>query len=291
VVLKVNDQTLRADEFAELLASRLKMFNQLSARDSVVIAHAKSAIVQEFIVQVVTHAWAQKKQLFVLKDQIEKEVTTYRKQYPDDASFRAALAHEGLTLTAWEERLKRSLLEKIVLSELRKSILKPSSDERKAYYQAHKSRFQRPAAIKIRQIVLNTEEDAKRMKKELSQGKNFAAMAKQFSVSPEGQNGGDAGWIEQGMADAFDKAFHLGVGQRSQILKSPFGYHIILVEARRAPKTFKLEDVIEKVDAAILAEKEQVVYSAWLEEQVVKSQIYKDDGFINQIQVNSRSAK
>ena len=57
-------------------------------------------------------------------------------------------------------------------------------------------------------------------------------MAEKYSEGPSAVNGGSLGWFEKGqMVKPFeDVAFSIGVGKISRIVKTQFGYHIILVE-------------------------------------------------------------
>jgi len=67
------------------------------------------------------------------------------------------------------------------------------------------------------------------IKVRLDAGGDFAAEAKQHSDCPSGQRGGDLGNFGRGqMVGAFeDSAFGLPVGGTSNIVETPFGYHII----------------------------------------------------------------
>ena len=58
-------------------------------------------------------------------------------------------------------------------------------------------------------------------------------LAKKYSISPEGSQGGNVGWFEKGLSDVFEPAFHIKVGRRSPVVKSAFGYHIFEVVARK----------------------------------------------------------
>jgi peptidyl-prolyl cis-trans isomerase C len=289
VVVRVNETDLTASQYADLLASRLKVFNALSAKDSGVISQAKSAVVQEFIVQVVTQDWAKAHKVFVKKEHLDEEIKKTRKSYPDDIAFRKALAHEGLSYESWEQRLNQTLLERLVMDELRKALKKSDLAATQAYYQKNRSQFQTPAAVRLRQIVLDSEMSAQRVKKEIDSGKSLTEMAKKFSITPEGSLGGDLGWVEKGYLDIFDKAFQMGVGQRSGILKSPFGYHIFEVTAKRPSKALTFDEAKNRIESLLLAQHEQELYSNWLEEQVLKARVFKDDDFLKQIQVQTRS--
>jgi parvulin-like peptidyl-prolyl isomerase len=67
------------------------------------------------------------------------------------------------------------------------------------------------------------------IKAELDGGADFAALAQQHSDCPSGKQGGDLGRFGRGqMVGAFEQAaFGLQVGAVSDVVETPFGYHII----------------------------------------------------------------
>lgn len=67
-------------------------------------------------------------------------------------------------------------------------------------------------------------------------GSKFGEFAKKFSECSSANSGGNLGWFPRGkMVGAFEeKAFSSPIGQLVPPFKSPSGYHIILVEGRRA---------------------------------------------------------
>ncbi len=288
VVVKVNETGLTAADFSEQLGARLKVFNSLSAKDSAVISQAKNAVVRDFIVHVITQDWAKAKQLFVRKEQLDSEIKKMRGQYPDDIAFRRALAQEGLTYDIWESRLSYSLLEKLVIEDLRKQSKPITPSDLTSYYQKNKSLFQVTAAVRLRQVVSDTDVNAQRIKKELDSGKPLSELAKKFSTTPEGADGGDVGWIEKGVLDVYDAAFKMNVGQRSGIVKSPFGYHIFEVTAKRVAKTLPFDEAKKRVELAVQTDNEQELYSSWLEEQVLRARVFKDDDFLKSITIHTR---
>ena len=187
--------------------------------------------------------------------------------------------------------MKSTVLERQVLSELRKTAKKPDAVEIKDYYQANRGLFVTPAANHPRQIVVDTENTAQLVKKELARGKSFTEMAKKFSTTPEGANGGDLGWIEKGEFDVFDSAAKLGIGARTGILKSSFGYHIVELVGRRPAKQMTLEEATPRITNSLLSAREQEIYSRWLEEQILKARVFKDDEFLKKVYVQTRAVK
>ena len=141
---------------------------------------------------------------------------------------------------------------------------KPDDAALRAYYEAHKAEWEE---VKARHILIRFQgskmpladgakdlTDAEALAKatelraKIVAGADFADLAKQNSDDKgSGANGGDLGSFGKGqMVPEFEKeAFVLPVGQVSQPVKSPFGYHLIKVEGH-STKPF------EEVKAAIV---------------------------------------
>lgn len=89
---------------------------------------------------------------------------------------------------------------------------------------------------KARHILVNSEEDATAIIKELAEGKDFLALAIEKSIGPSGPKGGDLGWFEaRAMVPEFGEA--LKTMQKGEVSKTPvktqFGWHIIKLEDSR----------------------------------------------------------
>jgi parvulin-like peptidyl-prolyl isomerase len=78
----------------------------------------------------------------------------------------------------------------------------------------------------------------------------FAKYAKQKSECPSKSRGGYVGWFQKVgfMTPAFaEAAFALPTNQISNVVKTPFGYHLIMVSERKPGKDIKFDDVKESV--------------------------------------------
>jgi len=82
--------------------------------------------------------------------------------------------------------------------------------------------------IRIRQIFVPDGEVAQRIKAELDNGADFAALAVRYSADPSAKFGGDLGFVSRGdlMPEIEEVIFSLDVGQVSAIVRSPRGFHI-----------------------------------------------------------------
>lgn len=126
-------------------------------------------------------------------------------------------------------------------------------------YEANKFKFFIDERVKARQILLRVARDAEapvkddakkrleNVRKEIVDNKkSFAEMAKNFSEDTETkEKGGDLGFVERTQlpSDFAAKLFALKPGEVTEVTESPIGFHIGLIEDRKAPETKPLEAV------------------------------------------------
>lgn len=114
------------------------------------------------------------------------------------------------------------------------------TDEKiRAAYDAHDWGLEYQAA----HILVATEEEANALIDQLSDGADFAELARENSTGPSGPNGGDLGWFPQGaMVPAFDEAVtSMEVGAIAGPVQTQFGWHVIRLNETRpvAPTPFE----------------------------------------------------
>lgn len=112
-----------------------------------------------------------------------------------------------------------------------------SDSDAKTYYEQHVADYQTKEKRQAAHILIEATTDdaaakakAEEIVKQLKAGADFATLAKQDSQDPlTADKGGELGWFEAGVMDpAFDTAlFALNKGEVSDVVKTPYGYHII----------------------------------------------------------------
>ncbi|MES2964866.1 MAG: peptidyl-prolyl cis-trans isomerase [Bdellovibrionota bacterium] len=289
-VLVVNAHEVSTREFAERLASKLRDFDALHAKDESSLDRAKEDIVHQFVLEFVTRDFATAQKISVTKDDVEAKARDVRSSYPDDYAFRRALADGNLSIEKWKRDLEFSVLQKKVVEAVTEKMPEPTEADLKADFDATKTQWQQPARVRLRQIVLEKEDDAKRIMDELEAGKSLAALAKEFSVAPEGSNGGDTGWLDKGTLEVFDQAFKMKEGARSKILKSPYGYHIYELIKKEPETRLNFQDAKAKIRARLMEQRSQTLFSQWLEAQVRKSSVKRNDAVLRAIKVSTRGS-
>ena len=289
-VLQVNDHTLTTQEFSDRLARRLKQFDALAAKDPTVLNRTKEDVLRSYTLEALIVDYAKANSIAVSDSELDQEVNTARSAYPDDVAFRRVLADENVSLAAWRDLLRVTLLEKKVFTKIGEKLPKAKPEEVKKYYDENKEKYRRKERIYLRQIVSDDLTKATEIKEELKK-KGFSELATKFSVAPEGKSGGLVGWVERGSVDIFDKAFLLPVGGVSQVLESPYGFHILKVE-RKAPAGFAtLEEVKPVIEQNLMAQREQGEFSSWLDRQIRTSRVLRNQDLIRSISVETRKGK
>lgn len=164
----------------------------------------------------------------VTEDEVNAQLEADKKQYGD--SFEAMIAQQGYTESSYKKYLELNLMQEKALIE----DVDVTEEEVKAEYENIKNEIQ------ARHIVVEDEETAKKAKAEIESGKDFAEVAKEYSIEQAAQTtGGDLGWFNKAtnMDEKFlEGAFALEKNVLSEPIQSSFGYHIIEVTDKREIK-------------------------------------------------------
>ncbi|HZV07889.1 MAG TPA: peptidylprolyl isomerase [Gemmataceae bacterium] len=119
-----------------------------------------------------------------------------------------------------------------------------------AQLQAIKQEIDKQVADGLAKLPPNTDNLAREKKRQSLMEEAFAAQAKAKSACPSKEKGGDVDWF-QGvgfMVEPFSRAaFVLKPFEMSEPVKTPFGYHLILVTDRKPGREVKFEEVKEMV--------------------------------------------
>jgi peptidyl-prolyl cis-trans isomerase C len=288
VVAKVESIELNSKQFAEELAHRLSKYDALTAKDPQNVTRVKDSIISDFMMSAILTIWAQKSQIQVNRDTLDKELASIRDGFPDDLTFREELSKQRLSLSEWKQQVEKRLLEKTALEKIQQRVADPTDQEIVRYFEIHKKKYDQPEKIYLQQIVLSTRGDADQIQSALKKKQTFESLAKEFSVTPEGKNGGIVGWVERGTLEIFDKAFELPMGRPSETIQSPYGFHIMLVLKRTPASPATLENARASIKRELKAQGEQTFFTSWLEQQIRSVHVFKDQILIEKMAVETR---
>jgi peptidyl-prolyl cis-trans isomerase C len=179
--------------------------------------------------------------------EVESRVAELRKQFGNSEAFQKALTEQQMTLQKLRDNARTDLLVNKLLEQEVVSKVQVKPADVSAFYEKNPDKFKQPDAVRASHIlvIVPAQADAQTKAalkaraeealKAAKAGKDFAALAKQYSQDGSASRGGDLGFFPRGqMVPAFEKAaFGLQPGEISNLVETQFGYHIIKVTDRR----------------------------------------------------------
>lgn len=155
--------------------------------------------------------------------------------------------------------------QQLYVSLIRKKVIdtvKVTPEETKADYDKNKEQYNVGEEVKASHILVDTEDEAKKIKERLDKGENFEALAKEKSKCPSAPRGGDLGYFGKGrMVPEFEKAaFALKDGEISGPVKTQFGWHIIKITARKPATVKSYDEVKSEIEQRLVQEKQKKAY-------------------------------
>lgn len=285
VIVRVGSEELNSKQFAKEIMRRAKTLDAVLVQDPNIVQRVKNDAIKEFMVRAFLKNWAKSNEIAISEAELNTEVERLQKNYPNSSAFIAALTKEGLSLEEWKYGIHMNLLERRLFQQLRATFSAPTESEMQVYYDHNKDKFKKNKAVKVRQIVIDTEDGAKQIMKEIKKGKPFGKLAEKYSISPEGKKGGETEWIDTETLEVYEEAYNLRPGATSPILKSPYGFHIMELMDKRQGGQPTFKDVKDNIKKILMESKEQAAFSQWLEEQIRKNKVYRNDPLIAAVKV------
>ncbi len=163
--------------------------------------------------------------------------------------------------------MKKSMLQQYNLRKMFNEIT-VSDEELKEYYEKHKEDFVTDEMVKASHILVDSEEKATEILKQINEGLSFEEAAQEFSSCPSKQSGGSLGQFGKGqMVPEFEEVvFSMQVGEVSGPVKTQFGYHIIKLTEHSPKESASFEEVQQEVKDSCFMEKQEIVYNNKKEE-------------------------
>jgi parvulin-like peptidyl-prolyl isomerase len=209
----------------------------------------------------------------VSPEELNQALVDIETDYPEKG-FGEKLGLKGVTLEEWKVRLEEKLLaEKAIRSTFH---AQEKIDEREAlqYYEDHRSSFQIDQKVRARQIVVADGEEAIQILKRLKKGEPFEKVAREKSLGPEKVQGGDLGYFSPGEKPTeFNHVFNMEVGAVSEVIKSPYGYHIFKLEERIEPRQVPFGEARVGIFQALGQKKGEENYQKWFKDLKGKAKV------------------
>lgn len=278
IIAKVNDEIITQSELNRAmepvrkeLASRYSG-EQLDQAIQKAEKEAMDALIEEKLIY-------QKAVELEYTAQAESRVTEYLQQIMKDNNLKdtdeleEALAREGKSLKEYREYLERRIVSQQLVNafiDARISLLTPEIEK---YYRNHISDYTTPEEVTLSEIIIadadsatDAETRAREIYRRLQQGESFATLANQYSKGPTASTGGNIGTylLEKLKPETVKAVTNLKDGEVSNPQKSPEGYVIYHMDARKSAVVRPLEEVTDAIKSKLYQEKRNPEYDRFM---------------------------
>ena len=197
-----------------------------------------------------------------LQKKVEEEVQKLQTGAPSPEAFQEKLKANSMTEKDLKELIGKQLTIRNYVETQIVPKLKTSEADAKKFYDENKERFKTPEQMKASHLLVRVDPKAKPADKEkalakardlqkrAAKGEDFAKLARENSEDPgSAKNGGDLGFFarEQMVPPFANAAFALKDGQVSEVVETPFGYHVIKAGPKKAAELQSFSDVKAKL--------------------------------------------
>jgi peptidyl-prolyl cis-trans isomerase C len=156
-----------------------------------------------------------------------------------------------------------------------------SDQEVRDFFENNREEFTATGQTRVSHVLVKTEEEARKVLARLEKGDKFVDVAKTESIDKaSAARGGDLGFVSRGqMVPEFEEAaFKLPVGELSQPVKTPFGYHVLKVTDRKEGPPVDYEKIKGMIRQKLVNDKQQEIFETYIAglKKTYKIEINKD---------------
>ncbi|MFQ5444124.1 MAG: peptidyl-prolyl cis-trans isomerase [Nitrospinales bacterium] len=245
----------------------------------------KTKTLNQLVLTTLFRQEAKKNGISINNEEFEQVLGQVKSGYEED-SFQRTLQTNDIEQKNWEKNLENNLLTKNLIDRVVNSRVKVGEEEIRDYFEAHPDEFQMREQIKTLHIMVETEEEARKILKKLNSGKkDFSGLAREYSKGPEGDRGGDMGYFEAGqMPEEFDSIFKLKKNKISDVIRTPFGFHIFKIEDKKPARMMSFEESESLIRDKLLETRQEEAFHEWLMKLKEKAKIEVNHEIIAEIQ-------
>ncbi len=265
VLARVDDRVITLEDFNKAF-QEMRLENQFSPGSHEALIEMKERFLDQLIDEALVLQEANRLNLTVTEQEVEAEIMRTKNDYKGE-SLREYLNSRGLSFEDWRERVRKKILVEKTIRQGSQYVGAISTEEAQLYYEDHRDDYMLPERVNARQIVVASKRNAERIMRALRKGTGFEELAVENSLGPEGRFGGNLGYFARGdMPEEFNVVFSMEEGQVSEIVESPYGFHIFEVKDKTPERQLTFEEVVEDIKRKVVQMRSEQLYYQWLEE-------------------------
>jgi len=271
VVAIVNDEIITASDlevsFYPLRRQYESLYKDKELDDHLI--QGRRQMLETMIENILILQDAKKRKVEVLEEEVTDYINKVKVKFESEELFIEALQQQGLTKESFTSKIRKQIL----VSNYRRYVVGRSVEvypkEELDFYNSHKEQYTEPEEVNVSQIyVLKGENAAASRQKieevmtELSNGKSFDELVKEFSQTNGEIKAGELGFLRRGqiLKEIEAVVFNLKVGGVSNVVETAASYHVVKVTARKERKELNFDEVEKDIKNIVFNQKAEAKY-------------------------------
>jgi parvulin-like peptidyl-prolyl isomerase len=265
VVLTINDEKITSKQFKKMLVEQKKIFKVQNIQELKLeeLTWFKNRVLDEIVKKTLLAQEIAKSNITIDQNELDEVLSQKREGYIE-GTLEKTLALENISSDEWEKSIKNMRLTKKLIQEHVNSKVSVSEKEMREYFDKS-DEFHKKEQVRALHIMVESEGEIREIQKEIRRKqKSFSSLAKEYSLGPEGVQGGDLGYFEAGqMPEEFDDVFKLKINKVSEIIRTPYGFHLFKVVDKVQERKMDFEESRSSIKKILLKDLQEKAFHEW----------------------------
>ena len=286
VVIRVDDFVIRQDEFRQIFDAAVRNKYYHGKVPEAELIEFRQQVAEDLVDQMLVHREALEAGVEPDMAEINAGIERYDNRYAGSPGWQE---QRSQVIPLLRQRLAR----RDVIEKMREKVrqLPPSSESRVLeYYRDNPDKFTEPERHWLSVILLAVpayadesvwvaaETSAKALKLRIAEGEDFAGLAQEFSNHASAENGGDLGYLHQGMLDETiqDDVESLEIGETSEPLRTLEGVLLVRMNGVQKAKIRPFDQVRQRASDLLYRDRQDEAWKNYVTALKQSADIYID---------------
>jgi peptidyl-prolyl cis-trans isomerase SurA len=289
IVALVNNEVITLSELEEIGRPLLDQVRQTAppAEREERLKKARREVLDHFIESKLLEEEMKKRKIEVPDRDVDAAINDVLKSSNlNEDGLKKALAREGMTLSAYRQKVREELGKMRLVGREIKSKIVIEDEEVRRRYQENPEKYSEPLEVQLQQVffplpqnapkdqVAAAQREALTILERARRGDDFTQLAKVYSRGPEAGDGGVLGYFKKQelVREVEEAGFKLKPGEISDLVRSPAGFHILKVLDRKGGELRPFAEVQYRIREEAMQEESEKKFNAWMKD--LKSKAY-----------------
>jgi peptidyl-prolyl cis-trans isomerase C len=187
---------------------------------------------------------------------VEQETMRILRMMGNPSDFWDRLAKRGMDEVSFHRMVRKDVTVDHMTARKLEEVAEPGEEDIRQFYAAYPDQLRNPERVRVSHILVTVDPTApdKALQlaldlKQKAESEGFAEIARQHSVCASAAGGGELGFIRRTEVDPgfAEAAFSQVVGEIGPPVRTPLGYHLIMVTAREIPSPPTLDEARPRI--------------------------------------------